>query len=105
MKAAKKYTDVQSNEEIGDDLFELPDHDDALQRYHDQAARWDQLAIIRDHVLGPLPIPRKKLYRLKHRMLWVIHNCVAAPIVGVFPNKTTSMIHGWTKEHLDPMDE
>jgi len=32
----------------------------------------------------------------KHYIWWLIHNCVAHPLIGIFPCKSTFDFHDWT---------
>jgi len=45
---------------------------------------------------------RKEVFRqeakpiYKHHAWWLIHNCVAHPLIGMFPCKKTFDFHDWT---------
>lgn len=37
----------------------------------------------------------------KHHVWWVIHNCVAHPLIGFIPCKTTFDFHDWTSTKIN----
>lgn len=41
----------------------------------------------------------KPLY--KHHVWWLIHNCVAHPLIGIIPNKWTFDFHDWTSTKIN----
>lgn len=38
---------------------------------------------------------------LRHHFWWMVHNCVAHPILGLVPCKKTVDFHDWTSENLN----
>jgi hypothetical protein len=39
--------------------------------------------------------------QLKHQAWWVVHNCVAHPLLGVAPTKPALWFHDWTARYLN----
>lgn len=37
----------------------------------------------------------------KHHFWWFVHNCVAHPMIGILPNKTTFDFHDWTSKKIN----
>jgi hypothetical protein len=37
----------------------------------------------------------------KHHVWWLIHNCVAHPLIGVLPCKKTFDFHDWTSKKIN----
>lgn len=41
----------------------------------------------------------KPLYR--HHVWWLIHNCIAHPMIGIAPSKFTFDFHDWTSKKIN----
>lgn len=39
--------------------------------------------------------------RIKHLGWWLVHNCVAHPLIGVLPIRATFDFHDWTSKKLN----
>lgn len=37
----------------------------------------------------------------KHHIWWFIHNCVAHPLIGILPSKSTFDFHDWTSRKIN----
>lgn len=37
----------------------------------------------------------------KHHFWWFVHNCVAHPLIGMMPNKSTFEFHDWTSKKIN----
>jgi hypothetical protein len=37
----------------------------------------------------------------KHHFWWFVHNCVAHPLIGMLPNKTTFDFHDWSSKKIN----
>lgn len=37
----------------------------------------------------------------KHHFWWFVHNCVAHPLIGIMPNKSTFDFHDWTSKKIN----
>lgn len=37
----------------------------------------------------------------KHHFWWFVHNCIAHPMIGLLPNKTTFDFHDWTSKKIN----
>lgn len=42
----------------------------------------------------------KEMPPAKHDFWWIIHNCVAHPLIGVFPTKVMFDLHDWTSRRI-----
>lgn len=38
---------------------------------------------------------------LKHHFWWLLHNCVAHPLIGIYPSTTTVRFHDYTSRWLN----
>lgn len=67
--------------------FEKPEHG-SEQRYRGRVASW---ARMQGEPAG----------KVKHLSWWLLHNCVAHPLIGVLPIRATFDFHDWTSERLN----
>ena len=37
----------------------------------------------------------------RHRSWWLLHNCIAHPLLGIAPSKPTFWFHDWTSRRLN----
>lgn len=37
----------------------------------------------------------------KHHAWWLIHNCIAHPLIGIIPSKATFDFHDWTSKKIN----
>ena len=44
-----------------------------------------------------------RLPLVRYYIWWLIHNCIAHPLIGLFPfTKLTFAFHDWTSQHMHP---
>lgn len=46
-------------------------------------------------------IDGKSFSRIRHGFWWVLHNCVAHPLLGILPFSKTFQFHDWTSNKLN----
>lgn len=43
----------------------------------------------------------KSFPMVRHHFWWLLHNCVAHPLLGIWVSKHTVWFHDWTSKHLN----
>lgn len=64
--------------------FDRPE-DGSEERYH------DRIEAAEDQPAG----------KIKHHGWWLVHNCIAHPLIGIAPHKMTFDFHDWTSRKLN----
>lgn len=64
--------------------FDKPE-DGSEERFHQRLDVFDQ----------------KKKPRLVHHFWWIVHNCLAHPMIGIIPIKSFFDFHDWTSRKIN----
>lgn len=81
--------------------------DGSAERFIKRERVWEGKEAFDPAMVSEAPNPEtftinpRSLPRVKHFVWWLIHNCVAHPVIGVAPVKPAFDFHDWTSRKLN----
>lgn len=89
-------------------MFNFEEIEDGSEaRFSKRQRVWEGKEVFDPNMVSKSPHPEtftinpRDLPRVKHFVWWLIHNCVAHPIIGVAPVKVAFDFHDWTSRKLN----
>lgn len=79
------FKEIEEQQKQEDDGFMSSDETGAEQRFEGRVAVFQK--------------ENKPVY--KHHFWWFVHNCVAHPMIGIWPSKKTFDFHDWTSKKIN----